>query len=386
MKKASFVGGPSLWFFTFVVALGVLMILLSPDVQAQPQGWDIRVSGVPASAVPLGDVIDASGELKVIPGMNARISGPAGTGEGTVEVILLAAVRAQGVQGFPLCNGSIATAETQKFRAPRTITANDFTGSGGIGILSDTRNQPCIDDLTNKRPSALPAGRYELVLSLLRASNREVLYNGESNPVVIEVIAASAAEINARWVGPEGEVTSTSPTIEVQADKAGTVFVYEQVRPGQTAQEAITSPTSLCLNAPFPTTGTVVIPYRYPGNAVKGLQFGKTYFGFVRITLQGVGGRTETKDSEIKSFFVKNNDPNYGNLTNALSNSPDPLGSTYSNLLSTGFIVNYSSSNPVKISEDGGRTLRNYDITQFLTLLGELSRRGVRLSVTVTAD
>jgi len=102
--------------------------------------------------------------------------------------------------------------------------------------------------------------------------------------------------------------------------------------------------------------------------------------------LQGVGGRTETKDSEIKSFFVKNNDPNYGNLTNALSNSPDPLGSTYSNLLSTGFIVNYSSSNPVKISEDGGRTLRNYDITQFLTLLGELSRRGVRLSVTVTAD
>lgn len=376
MKKASFTSGA---FLFFVGALLALMTVTPQSAQAQVSGWSIEIIGLPRGGiVPLGDVIDASGELKVIPGMNARISGPPGTPENSIEVFLEAEVRGANVQEFSRCNGIIATAITQKFRAPRTITANDFTGSGGIGIESDTQNEGCTDDLEDKRPTSLPAGQYFIKLTVRRNdASKEILATTED---YIDVVAASVTEINARWLGPEGEITSTSPTIDFQADKTGTVYVYEQTRPGQTAQEAITNPQALCLEYPFLQAGTSNVTYQYPGNARKGLQYGKSYFGFVLLKIEGIGGRIETKSSEIVRFYVRNNDPNYNNLVNALTNAPDDISSTFANLTSSGYTLNFSNSNPIKISSDGGRTTQTLDITQFLSRLSELSRMGVKLT------
>jgi hypothetical protein len=79
------------------------------------------------------------------------------------------------------------------------------------------------------------------------------------------------------------------------------------------------------------------------------------------------------------------NDPNYNSLVMALSNAPDPIGSTYENMVNMGYMLSFSTSNPIRIQEGNG-PLRPIDITQVLTLLGDLGRRNVRVNAQIVNE
>jgi hypothetical protein len=64
--------------------------------------------------------------------------------------------------------------------------------------------------------------------------------------------------------------------------------------------------------------------------------------------------------------------------------SPDPIGSTFNNLINSGYSLAFSSSNPIFLQEGENGTPRAIDVSQVLAWLADLARRNVRINAVVT--
>jgi hypothetical protein len=78
------------------------------------------------------------------------------------------------------------------------------------------------------------------------------------------------------------------------------------------------------------------------------------------------------------------NDPVLAQLTMTLASAPDPIGSTFNNLINSGYTLAFSGSNPIFIQEGDNGIPRAVDIPAVLAWLADLSRRNVRLNAVIT--
>jgi hypothetical protein len=95
-------------------------------------------------------------------------------------------------------------------------------------------------------------------------------------------------------------------------------------------------------------------------------------------------GTGATRKSPIWSFTVVPSDPAYAQLIQALTGSPDPVGSTYQNLASSGFMIDISS--PFYLQEGANATQRRIDVSEVLSFLRSLAGRNVQLRAGVVTQ
>jgi hypothetical protein len=119
----------------------------------------------------------------------------------------------------------------------------------------------------------------------------------------------------------------------------------------------------------------------YPGIALRGWNTGKKYSW---LFLGSVVGSTDVRRSAVWSFIVLPNDPVLARLTLTLASAPDPIGSTFNNLINSGYTLAFSSSNPIFLQEGDNGTPRAIDISQLLSWLADLSHRNVRFNAVIT--
>jgi hypothetical protein len=62
----------------------------------------------------------------------------------------------------------------------------------------------------------------------------------------------------------------------------------------------------------------------------------------------------------------------------------DPIGSTYNNLVNSGYTLALSGSNPIFLQEGDTGIPRAIDVSQVLSWLADLARRNVRINAAVT--
>jgi hypothetical protein len=337
----------------------------------------------------LANYVGVDRKLKAVGGQSLTIQAPTPT---TKEAVYIEAhVSGSGILGLDNCNhGEIAWARTKVFTITgnKTLGASDFASSGGIGIQdSGPDPSPCVDDLAKKvseGTGAAPPGHYTLHIILFK--NNPVTKLAEDSHT-IDIIASSTKEINLNLISPTNgeQVASSSPNFNWDAQKEGTLYVYEHSNSGQSAEDAVRSGGLLCLQLDFTQTGTGQATYLYPGNAKRPLQVGKKYSWYIAASIATGGGQPEIRKSPIYSFTVTSNDPNYTRLLNALSNAADPIGASFSNLLSNNYTLAYSSSNPIKMRVGGGSS-NSLEISELLKKLNELAQSGVHISVQVGTE
>lgn len=391
MKKSFLGSGIVVSAFALALSLGILFVLATPQSAVAQTGWSMQIDIPETNVLILANYMGIDRKLKPVPGQNVRITPPPGTTGNTI-VTLTAVVRGEGLVGLSSCNGVISTATTVKFTIPptgRTLTASDFTSSGGIGIQTSTDTKKCIDDLSDlvsKGVGSAPPGQYILDLTANNAATGAQL---ASKSRTITIIAASAAEVNLNLISPlNGEsISQISPTFQFDAQKAGKLFVFEHNTLSQSSEDAIRDLNSplKALDASFSQTGQNQITYSYPGNARRLLQVGKKYTWFIRAEVLTGGGRSETKRSPLYTFTFTSSDPNFITLQNALSNAAPDISNSYTNAASSGYRLNYSGSNQAQLQE-GNNPPRTIDINQALSILNRLSAGGVKIISTSITD
>jgi hypothetical protein len=139
------------------------------------------------------------------------------------------------------------------------------------------------------------------------------------------------------------------------------------------------------LDVAVTSRGTNQITAVYPGDALRPWLPGKKISWLFLGSASTGGGATETRRSPVWSFTIVSSDPNFTNLLNALSSAPDPIGSTFANLLSSGYILAYSNTNPIRFQEGNGLA-QTIDISQVLALLNELAQSNVSLNVQIVSE
>ena len=375
-----------LWLLT-PLALGLLLNAATPSY-TNAQGWGVIINMPQTDMLVIANYVGIDQKMKPVAGQSITIQAPTATT--TDQVYVEAHVVGANILGLDKCNGEIAWARTKDFAVTgsKTLGASDFASSGGVGIEdSGPDPNPCLDDLVKKISEGVgtaPPGRYTLNIRLFKYSTKALLAQADN---VIEIIAASAKEVNLNLISPANgdQVTSMSPTFNWDAQKEGTLYVFEHSTQGQSAEDAIRPGGLLCLEYQFTTKGTGQMTYLYPGNGKRPLQVGKKYSWYISASIATGGGQTETRKSPVYSFTVSSNDPNYTSLLNALSNAADPIGSTFSNLLTSNYTLAYSTSNPIRM-RIGGSSARSLDISELLKKLSELAQSGVRVNVQIGTE
>jgi hypothetical protein len=390
MKKAVIASGMVFASTLFVLAFGLLVATPAPAVAQNT--FSMTFNNLPTDNVALSTYIGLDRKLKAAPGQTLEISviPPLTT---PLEVRLFATVTAQSVVGVPECSGVVGSATTQIFTltgSGRTLSTNDFSGSSLIGIASSSESQGCIDALADKIQkgvASLPAGIYQLSASLNDASAGTQLATA-THTITISGSSTTEAVINLTSPSNDERVPQ-SPQVVFIFDTSipGRLLCFEHSTLSQSPQDATRDLNSSlkCVDYAQNSRGTNQVTATYPGISTRPWMAGKKYsWLFLGSTSTG-GGATETRSSPIWSFTVQSNDPNYNSLVMALSNAPDPIGSTYANMVNIGYALAFSSANPIRIQEGNG-PLRPIDITQVLTLLGDLGRRNVRVNAQIVNE
>jgi hypothetical protein len=390
MKKAAIAGGMVFAGSLFILAFGLLVATPAP---ALAQTFTMSFNNLPVDNVPLSTYIGLDRKLKAAPGQTLDISvePPLTTAR---RVFLQATVIAQSVVGAPECTGEVGSAETQVFSlqgSGRTLSTNDFSGSSTIGIASSSQNQRCIDALADKIQkgvASLPAGIYIVTARLYDADTRAQLGQTATHTITISGSSTTEAVINLSSPSNDERVPQ-SPQVVFIFDTSipGRLLCFEHSTLSQSPQDAtrdLNSPLK-CVDYAVSSRGTNQISATYPGISTRPWMAGKKYSWLFLGSTSAGGGVTDTRSSPIWSFTVMSNDPNYNSLVMALSNAPDPIGSTYENMVNMGYVLSFSTSNPIRIQEGNG-PLRPIDITQVLTLLGDLGRRNVRVNAQIVNE
>jgi len=389
MKKAVIAGGTVFASSLFVLAFGLFVATPTPVLA---QTFTMSFNNLPTDNVALSTYIGLDRKLKAAPGQTLEISViPPLTAPR--EVRLFATVTAQSVVGVPECSGVVGSATTQIFTltgSGRTLSTNDFSGSSLIGIASSSESQGCINALADKIQNgvaSLPAGIYQISASLNDATTGAQLATAEHT---ITISGSSTTEAVINLTSPSNdERVPQSPQVVFIFDTSipGRLLCFEHSTLSQSPQDAardLNSPLK-CVDYAVSSRGTNQVTAMYPGISARPWMAGKKYsWLFLGSTSTG-GGATETRSSPIWSFIVQSNDPSYNSLVMALSSAPDPIGSTYENMVNMGYVLAFSSSNPIRIQEGNG-PLRPIDITQVLTLLGDLGRRNVRVNAQIVNE
>jgi hypothetical protein len=389
MKKAVIAGGAVFASSLFVLAFGLLVATPTPVLA---QTFTISFNNLPTDNVALSTYIGLDRKLKAAPGQTLDISvvPPLAAPR---QVRLSAAVSAQSVLGVPECSGVVGSAITQIFTitgSGRTLSTNDFSSSSSIGIASSSQSQRCIDALADKIQkgvAALPAGIYQVSASLNDATTGAQLATA-THTVTTSGSSTTEAVINLTSPSNDERVPQ-SPQVVFIFDTSipGRLLCFEHSTLSQSPQDAardLNSPLK-CVDYAVNSRGTSQVSATYPGISTRPWMAGKKYSWLFLGSSSTGGGATDTRSSPIWSFTVVSNDPSYNSLVMALSNAPDPIGSTYANMMNMGYVLAFSSSNPIRIQEGTG-PLRPIDITQVLTLLGDLGRRNVRINAQIVTE
>lgn len=394
MKKVLLADGAGFLRFCAVLAALGTWLFLAPSSFAQTNTYTLQFVGLPSGSVDLTQYIGLDRKLKAdVAGQILRITVTPPLTQ-PKSVVLTIVVSASGLSITP-CNGVIATATTNAFQisgAGRELGSAAFTGTSAIGVQSST-NQPCIDALADKMSNggtSIPAGTYTLEASLYDASDRTKKLNAidPSQPAVIQISGASTNEDVINLTSPQnGEQVTQASTIVFTFNNSvpGRLLAFEHsslTQPPEDATRDLSSPLKI-LDVPVVALGSNQIVAIYPGTAVRPWLAGK------KISWLFLGDSPSSSSpprSPIWSFMVVSNDPVFNQLITALSVAPDPLGSTYMNLLNSGYTLAFSSSNPIYLQEGEGGIPRTVDIEQVLALLADLARRNVRINATVTSQ
>jgi hypothetical protein len=353
----------------------------------------MQFNNLPTDNVPLATYIGLDRKLKAASGQSLEIYITPPLAQPT-RVYLSASVSISSIVGVDRCLGASISATTRPFEisgSGRLLTTIDFAGSSSIGIATSNENDPankaCVDALADKIQegvASLPAGTYSVNAVLNDAVTGAVLATA-THPITITASSATEAIINLTapaW----GEQVPQSPQVTFIFDTTipGRLLAFEHSTPSQSPEDATRDLNSSLkiVDVQVNERGTSQITAAYPGVALRPWLAGKKVSWLFLCTASTGGGSTETRRSPIWSFTVVSMDPMFNNLLNTLIGAPDPIGSTFTNLMSSGYMLAFSSSNPIQIQEGDG-SFRTVDISQVLALLSDLARRNVRLNAQI---
>ena len=391
MRKVLLAGGAGLSGLWIVLMVLGTLLFLAPSSFAQT--YTLQFIGLPSGSVDLTQYIGLDRKLKAdVAGQILRITVTPPLTQ-PKSVVLTIVVSASGSSITP-CNGVIATATTNAFQisgAGRELGSAAFTGASAIGVQSST-NQPCIDALADKMSNggtSIPAGTYTLEASLYDASDRAKKLNAidPSQPAVIQISGASTNEDVINLTSPQnGEQVTQAPSIVFTFNNSvpGRLYAFEHsslTQPPEDATRDLSSPLKI-LDVPVAALGSNQIVAIYPGQALRPWMAGKKISWLFLGTSSGSGSPPR---SPIWSFIVVSNDPLLAQLIAALRGAPNPVGSTYDNLVNSGFTLAFSSSNPIYLQEGEGGTPRTIDLAQALAFLADLTTKAGNPNVRIDA-
>ncbi|MCX6132491.1 MAG: hypothetical protein NTU47_01645 [Ignavibacteriales bacterium] len=399
MKKLLLAGGESLLRIGAVFAVVTLACVFAPSSHAQTPGqtYNLVFDGFPNGSIELSTYIGLDRKLKTnVPGHTLHIQAiPALTKAQRVRLSI--AVSAQG-SGVTECNRQIATAVTVPFDivgAGRDLGASDFTGSSGIGVQTSNTDQTCIDALADKITqgvAAIPTGIYRLDVVVNDATTGAVLGSGNHT---ITILGASTTEATLSLSSPQnGEQVTQSASVVFNFENSisGRLLVFEHSSLTQSPDDATRD-----LNSPLKVvdvafaqnqTGSNQVNAVSPGLATRPWTAGKKYswyfLGSYASSTSVAAGTGEVKKSPVWSFTVVSSDPFYGRLVDALAGAPDPIGSTYQNLVNSGYTLNLTS--PFYLQEGDNGAKQSIDLTQVLSFLRGLASRNVQFKAGIVTQ
>ena len=386
MKKALLADGAGLLRFCAAVAALGAWLFLAPSSFAQTH-YDLTFIGLPEGSIDISQYIGLDRRLKPnIPGQLLRITVTPPLTQ-TKKVYLTVNISATG-SGLIQCNGQITTATTASFDisgSGRDLGSAAFAGSGGIPVTSSS-NQPCIDALADKMTSgvaSLPFGIYRIDAVLYPEGSRTPLGAG-SHTILIGGASTNEAVVN--LTSPQnGERVPATGSVVFSFDNsiAGRLLVFEHSSLTQSADDAtrdLNSPLKV-LDVSVTARGSNQVNAMYPGVALRDWTAGRKYSW---LFLGSVPGSPLVRRSAVWSFMVMSNDPVLAELVAALTSAPDPIGSTYNNLINAGYTLAPSGSTPFFIQEGKNKTPRPVDISRVLSFLKDLAQRNVQINATIT--
>ena len=388
MKKVLLADGAGfLRFCAVLAALGTWMFL-APSSFAQTPHYDLTFIGLPEGNVDLTRYIGLDRKLKPdVAGQLLRITvTPPLTQPKKVRISIT--VSAQGSSATQ-CNGQIATALTGPFDisgAGRDLGSSAFTGAGGIPITSSSTSQPCIDALADKMTSgvaSIPTGIYRVDAVLNDANTGAPLGTG-SHTIQISGASTNEAVLNLTSPLNGDQVPSTGSVVfSFENSIPGRLLAFEHSSFTQSQDDATRDLNSSLktLDVSVTSIGSNQVQATYPGVALRGWTAGKKYSW---LFLGSIPGSTDVRRSAVWSFTVVPNDPVLAQLVAALMSAPDPIGSTYNNLVNSGYTLALSGSNPIFLQEGENGIPRAIDVSQVLSWLADLAHRNVRINAGVT--
>ena len=229
-----------------------------------------------------------------------------------------------------------------------------------------------VADKIQQGVASIPTGIYQVSATLNDATTGALLGTG-SHSVIIQTASTIEAIINLTSPAT-GDQVPESPSVVFIFDTSipGRLLAFEHSSFSQSPQDAVAD-----LNSPLKVfdinvtqPGSKDYPVISPGIATRPWMAGKKFSWYF---LGSYPNSTDTKSSAINTFVVIPSDPIYRQLVAALTGVPDPIGSTYSNLISSGYTLNLRG----RFSFQGGdnASSQQIDATRLLSLLSDLARR-----------
>ncbi len=392
MNKHLSLGGTGLLRFCTALAVVGLMVLLTPSSHAQTPTYSLTFNGFPdgRAGVNPTDYIGLDRKLKPnVAGQTLTIlvTPPLATPK---QVRLSIQVNGAGLAStLPNCNKTIATAVTVPFPVSgggRTLASSDFTGSG-IGIQESYTNQSCVDDISDKITKgavALPNGIYSISATLNDATTGAVLASQTQN---ITITAGSITEAIINLTSPaNGQQVQQSATVTFDFNTSipGKLLVFEHSSLSQSPDDATRDDNSplKVVDVDITQAGSPQVIATNPGIALRPWTAGKKYSWYFRGSVPNSSGSADIKKSPVWSFVVVSSDPNYTRLINALQSLADPIGSTYNNLIGSGYLLNMNGTFSLQEGDNG--TPQQKTIDQVLSILNGLASKNVQFKVGVT--
>jgi len=389
MKKLLSRGETGLSLVCAVVVLVGLSCFLVPSSHAQTSQYTLTFNGFPDGSAGLDprDYIGLDRKLKTnVPGHTLTITPPPGVTTSR-SVRLSIEVRGAGLgSSLPNCNRTIATAVTVPFTVSaggRTLGASDFTGSG-IGIQTSDTYQPCIDDISDKITkgvAALPTGLYSVNVTLNDATTGAGLGSGSQ---VITITAGSIQEAILNLSSPQNgaQLRETDNfAFSFTNSIAGRLLVFEHSNLSQSPDDATRDDNSSLKMVDVQVSANQN-PQIDATHALRPWTAGKKYSWYFRGSTSTTGGAADVKKSPIWSFTVVSSNPLLGRLANAIQSAPDPIGSTYTNLVNSGYSLNLDK--PFYLQEGDNAAPQQKSVEQILALLSALAQKNVQIKVGVS--
>jgi hypothetical protein len=231
--------------------------------------------------------------------------------------------------------------------------------------------------------ASLPFGIYRIDAVLYPEGSRTPLGAG-SHTILIGGASTNEAVVN--LTSPQnGERVPATGSVVFSFDNsiAGRLLVFEHSSLSQSADDAtrdLNSPLKV-LDVSVTARGSNQVNAMYPGVALRDWTAGRKYSW---LFLGSVPGSPLVRRSAVWSFMVMSNDPVLAELVAALTSAPDPIGSTYNNLVNAGYTLAPSGSTPFFIQEGKNKTPRPVDISRVLSFLKDLAQRNVQINATIT--